>query len=588
MVFLCAVITPPRNSDSFDEALRLHRQGQLSAARSLYERILQREPRHAGALHMLGVIAACTGRPRDAVQLITRAIASEPRDPLAHHHLGLALAEAGQPLAALASFERAAGLREDYAEPCYHAGNVLRGLGRAEQALASFQRAIARRPGYAQAWSDRGLVLCERHEWQEALAHFDRALALEPSLAVAASNRAMPLRELGRLEEAVASCDQALAVDPGAVLAWCNRGSALYSLRRVPEAVVSYDRALMLQPDHAGAHVNRGLTRLLGGDFAGGWADYEWRWRDAGSWVIHERRDFRQPAWRGAEPLAGRRILLYAEQGYGDTIQFCRFASAVAARGAQVILEVPTALVSLVGSLAGVHEVVAHGRPLPPFDYHCPLLSLPLALRTTLADVPAAVPYLHGDVTRRRHWAAQVVRGDRLRVGLVWSGAHRPARPELWSANARRNLPLALLAALPGAGVEYYSLQHDVAARQELAACAAQGWPGPAIRDLTAGLQDFADTAALIEALDLVITVDTAVAHLAGALGKPVWILNRHDACWRWLLDREDSPWYPTARLYRQRRPGDWAEVLGRVRADLQQLAGTQPAASLAPARTGS
>jgi hypothetical protein len=237
-----------------------------------------------------------------------------------------------------------------------------------------------------------------------------------------------------------------------------------------------------------------------------------------------------------------------------------------------VIIEVPEALATLAHSLDGVAGVVVQGQPPPPFDWYCPLLSLPLALRTTLADVPARVPYLCPGDQRRRRWSEKLGPRERLRVGLVWSGAFRAGRPELWSANSRRNVPLTKFAPLGDADVEYYSLQKGAQAAAELAQLAGQGWHGPAMRDFTDELHDFADTAALIEQLDLVISVDTSIAHLAGALGKPVWILNRLDTCWRWMLDRDDSPWYPTARLYRQRRAGDWDDVLHRVRADLQLL----------------
>jgi len=395
---------------------------------------------------------------------------------------------------------------------------------------------------------------------------------LRRDLAVAYSNRAFALRELERFREALDSCDAAIALNPDCVEAHCNRASVLLVLQRVDEAVASFDAAIAIEPDNASMRVNRGLARLLGGDFTGGWADYEWRRKDAAGWVIHEKRDFHQPVWLGQSSPAGQRILLQSEQGYGDTIQFCRYATRLAELGAIVILEVPEALVALMQCLDGVADIVARGKPLPPFDRYCPLLSLPLAFQTTLSDVPARIPYLSPGEERRRRWNMKLSTHSRMRVGLAWSGAFRPGQPELWSANSRRNLPLHLLSLINDSDIEFYSLQKGAQAEAELAQLTASNWGGPAMRDFTGELHDFADTAALIEKLDLVISVDTSVAHLAGALGKPVWILNRFDTCWRWMLDRNDSPWYPTARLYRQPRPGDWEAVLRSVRADLQLL----------------
>jgi hypothetical protein len=259
----------------------------------------------------------------------------------------------------------------------------------------------------------------------------------------------------------------------------------------------------------------------------------------------------------------------------GDRIQFCRYAKLVADLGATVIFETESQLKDLLGSLDGVAQVVERGNALPDFDYHCPLLSLPRAFRTTLSSIPAHVPYIKSNVGKVVYWKEQLgERKTKLRVGLVWSGGFRPNRPELWSANNRRNIPLAALAPLKHLDIQFYSLQKGQPAESELTELTAGDWNGPDIIDFTCQLHDFSDTAALIENLDLVIAVDTSTSHLAGALGKPVWILNRRDSCWRWLLGRNDSPWYPTVRLYRQRAPGDWDDVVQRVRIDLMQLIG--------------
>jgi tetratricopeptide (TPR) repeat protein len=553
------------------EAVTLHNQGQLQRARQIYEEILRVEPRHFDALHLLGVIAAASRDPSRAVDLIDRAIQLNPGSPMAHNNRGAALLDLGLWEAALVSLDRAIALKGDYAQAHYNRGNVLKELKRWEEALASFDTAIALGPNDARAHYNRANVLCALRQWEAALSGFDRTIVLEPDFAEAHANRGFVLHELRRLDESVASCNRAIALKPDYVEGHCNRGSVLLAQRQVTEALSSYDRALEIDPDHAPGHVNRALALLLAGDYERGWAENEWRWRDRSSWVIREKRNFPQPQWLGRISPVGKTILLQSEQGYGDTIQFCRYAALVANLGARVILEVPRALATLLESLNGLARVVVQGEPLPYFDMFCPLLSLPLALRTTLSSIPAQVPYLAVGEDRRRVWQNKLGQRRRPRIGLVWSGGFRPARPELWSVNERRNIPLAKFAALKSLDADFYSLQKGEPAESELAELMASGWDGPDIANVAGEVGDFADSAALIEQLDLVISVDTAAAHLAGALAKPVWILNRFDACWRWLLNRDDSPWYPTARLYRQNEPGDWDGVMRAVGSDLAE-----------------
>jgi tetratricopeptide (TPR) repeat protein len=322
---------------------------------------------------------------------------------------------------------------------------------------------------------------------------------------------------------------------------------------------------LAIKPDYAEAHFHKGLACLRLGDFEPGWREYEWR-RRTKDWAIPER-NFLQLEWSGKDPLAGKTILLYAEQGFGDTIQFCRYAQLIAS-DARVVLEVPSALVLLLSSLKGIAQIVARGEPLPPFDLYCPLLSLPHAFGTTLATIPGEVPYLAADAAKAIAGRQRLADLPGLRVGLVWSG-----NPRLWKVDTsimdrRRSISVEQFRALAAVrGVSFVSLQKGEAASQTRPS-------GMVIHDWTSELHDFADTAALIEALDLVISVDTSVAHLAGALGKPVWLLNRFDTCWRWLLGRDDSPWYPTLRQFRQSEAGDWDGVLTPVRQALTQLVG--------------
>jgi hypothetical protein len=350
------------------------------------------------------------------------------------------------------------------------------------------------------------------------------------------------------------------------------------ALGRLDEAMQSFDRATDIRPDLAEAWWDKAATHLLLGDFEAGWRLFEWRWQVPGPNGLDRVVRFAEPLWTGREPLEGKTIVLYAEQGLGDTIQFVRYAELVAARGARVLLAVPKPLMRLVSALDGVDQVVDGESAAPAIDYQCPMLSLPLAFGTTLATVPARVPYLNADREESAAWRQRLPRvPGGLRIGLVWAGGHRPENPHMTAMDARRSLPLARLAPLAQPGVEFVSLQKGERAEAELRALAAEGGFARRILDVGAELGDFATTAALIDNLDLVISVDTAVAHLAGAMGKPVWLLNRADTDWRWMLGREDSPWYPTMRIFRQTVSGDWGSVIAAVREallDFSLLAG--------------
>ena len=380
-----------------------------------------------------------------------------------------------------------------------------------------------------------------------------RALALRPDFVGALSNRAVTLQALDRLDEALASLDRALALDPGSIEALTNRAGVLQELRRFDEALATYDRAVAIAPDNVEAQINRALLLLLTGDFARGWPAYEWR-RKLASW---DASTFAQPEWSD-EDIAGKRLLLHAEQGFGDTIQFARYAALAAARGAEVILAVQASLVPLLGALPGITVVAAGRGQLPAFDLHCPLLSLPRLFGTTLATIPGGVPYIVAPPDRIAAWAPHLP-ADGLRVGLTWSG--HPAN----TRDHERSIPFAHLAPLLAvAGTRFVSLQKDVRA-----ADADALWRSGNIVDLRADLRDFADTAAVVAQLDLVITVDTAVAHLAGAMGKPVWVLLPRVPDFRWLLDRATSPWYPSARLFRKGQVDTWDAVIAGVATEL-------------------
>jgi hypothetical protein len=547
------------------------------------------------------------GDPKRGLEYIDRAIAVEAVHPVPYFNRGAALRQLRRREAAVASYDKAIALKPDYAEAHLHRGDILRELKRPHAALASYERAIATglanaeahcsrgvvleelgdlkaamasyeqaiasRPDYALAYCNRANVLVKLNAWDAALDGYQRAIAIRPDYTDAFCGSGVVLKELRQMDAALSSYDQALVFSPDSAELHFNRANVLWELNRTDAALQSYDRALALKPDLSAALFNRSMVKLLAGDYESGWQDYECRWGVGSTAISLQRRAFRQPQWRGEDSLAGRTILLHSEQGLGDTLQFCRYARLVAERGATVILEVEEPLKELCSSMDGVALALAKGQTLPPFDFHCPLMSLPLAFHTRLDSIPAQVPYLHSSAEKRRSWQERLGARRRLRVGLVWSGGFRPNQPEVWSVNARRNIPLAKLAALRHPDIDFYSLQKGEPATSELANLQRRHWDGPDLIDVTDLLHTFSDTAALVEQFDLVISVDTSTAHLAGALGKPVWILNRFDTCWRWLLDRTDSPWYPTARLYRQQTAGDWDGVVQRVRSDLHDLA---------------
>jgi tetratricopeptide (TPR) repeat protein len=527
--------------------------GRNAEALASYDRSLAVAPDFSEALSNRGNALKALGRLDEALASYDRALMARPDDAQALFNRGVTLHELKRFDLALASYDRALAARPDHAEALSNRGDALRELGRLEDALASYDRALATRPDYAEAMSNRGNVLKALRRFDDALASYDAALRLRPDYPALLSNRAVTLQALDRLDEALASCDRALALRADSVEALTNRASVLQELRRFDEALATYDRAVAIAPDHAEAQTNRALLLLLTGDLARGWPAYEWR-RKLPSWV---ERGFTQPEWSG-EDIAGKRLLLHAEQGFGDTIQFARYAAQAAMRGADVVIEVQPSLKPLLGGLFGVEVVAAGLDQLPPFDLHCPLLSLPRLFATMPAIPGGGVPYIVAPADRIAAWAPRLP-ADGMRVGLAWSGHPDNARDH------ERSIPFACLASLIGVpGTRFVSLQKDIRAADadDFRRCGS-------VIDLSGELRDFADTAAVIAQLDLVITVDTAVAHLAGAMGKPVWVLLPRVPDFRWLLDRATSPCYPSARLFRKDQVDTWDAVIAGVATEL-------------------
>ena len=490
----------------------------------------------------------------------------------ARFEAGLEHLRAGRLAQATAAFEEAVAIDPGYAQAHSNLGVVLKRQGKLKEAVAAYRRAIESAPDYATAHSNLGNALRELGELKGAAAACGRAVEIDPSYAQAYSNLGLVLREQAKYADAVAACRKAVELKPDYADAHNNLGYALLGQGKLAAAIAACREAAALRPGYVGAHWNEAFTLLLAGDFEAGWEKYEWRWRK--DEFLAESRRFPQGAWDGAA-LGGGTILLHAEQGIGDTLQFVRYAPLVAARAARVIVECQRGLERLMATVAGVGEVVVKGDPLPEYSAHAPFLSLPRIFGTRLETVPAEVPYISvpADMEPPPFAPAYATQDGALRVGIVWAGS--PAH----SNDRNRSCPLEPFARLRDiAGVTLFSLQVG----PQAAALGALP-PGPAIADLGKTFTDFAATAMAVSRLDLVVTVDTAMAHLVGAMGRPVWVLLPYAPDWRWLLDRDDSPWYPTMRLFRQPRPRDWDEVFARVSAELEGLAARRGEGRAAP-----
>lgn len=440
---------------------------------------------------------------------------------------------------------------------------------RFQDALELINQAIMLNPKNAISYSNKGNILKELGRYQESLDALDMAIQFLPSYAEAYSNKGNVLQELYRYEDSIEWYDKAIELNPQYAEAYSNKGNALKLLNRYEEALGHYHISTAINPKNFDAYWHKALAQLRNGDFENGWKNYEARWFKSNP----VKFSFPQiPRLEGVAGISEKKVLIWSEQGLGDSIQFSRYIKLLKANGADVTYLVPQALLKVFEPLKKYCTLTTAIDENSFFDFHSPLLSLPLIFSTVLASVPANVPYIVPDSEKVKSLLSFVRASDRLKVGLIWNGGFRIGAPELWAVNKRRNIELDQIAALKGVeGVDFYSMQKGDPAESELIARKDLVWPE--LVNCAELLNDFSDTAALMESLDLIISVDTSSAHLAGALGKPVWILNRYDSCWRWLNGRVDSPWYPTAKIYQQKQPGNWDEVIVRVKADLNDLA---------------
>lgn len=623
----------------------LRSQGRLDEAIDTYRMLLKEQPRHAEAYNGLGIALARDGRLQEAVAAFRSAIEAAPNYPEACNNLGNALDELGHADEAISAYRDAIRLKPGYAKAYVNLAAALRKAGRADEAerasrttvnlwpqnadawrglgaalrqqkrfgeaVGAFKRAVELQPDSAAFFNDLGDALQENEKPNEAETAYRTAISLRPDHAEALTNLGALLGDLGKFDEAESILRRAIELKPdlpeprvnlGALLvtvgrfkeaeavlravnelkpglpeALTNLGSTLMLQSRPDEAVAYCREALTFDPDMADAHTALGETLIALGQYREGWREFEWRWK-LRDWSM-KPRTYPQLQWQG-EPLEGRTILLYGEQGLGDVLQFSRFIEVVASMGGRVIAEVYPALRRLIATIPGVADVIVPGEQPPSFDLHLPLLSVPRVLGTTLETVPAQVPYLHPDAASVAKWSARLSHYSGPKVGLVWSGDPRPHDVRAHELDRRRSVALTrMVPLLETPGITFFSLQKGTPAAQ-LADIPDRLRP----IDFMGEVSDFADTAALVANLDVVVTVCTSMVHLTGAIGKPVWVLSRFDAhslyaVWRSMSDRESTPWYPTARLFRQSNPATWEDVVARIAAALSNYATSRPSA---------
>lgn len=523
---------------------------------------LQHQPRHVEAHHHLGLSLAWQGKRAEAIALFRQTLELQPGHFKAWNNLGVALLEQGQKGEAVDCYRKALKVQPDYPDALFNLAVALAGEQQHDEAIAAYEKLVRLVPDHGAGLGNLGLLLLDVKRTAEALVLLNQAARLFPASADAHNNRALALMDLGRFAEAESAFLEALRLQPGHPEAHNVLGTNHAVQGRLPEALACYAHSLRLRPDYPEARWHQALTWLQTGDFERGWPEYEFRWRRKRA----RMHPFPQPLWDGT-PFPGRTLLLHTEQGVGDIFQFIRYATLAKERGGTVVVLCPAGLERVLSTCPGVDRIVPFGPTLPPGDLQAPLMSLPMIFRTTLGTIPAPVPYLSADPARIEHWRQRLSDDDALKIGIYWQGNPKHRWDRFRSFPARR---FAALAAVPG--VRLYSLQKGMGAEQ-----VAPGRLRFPLIDLGSEFVDaggaFTDAAAVLPQMDLVIGCDSALGHLAGALGVCTWVLLSTLIDWRWLDERDDSPWYPTMRLFRQRTLNDWDEVFTNVTEEVRRLA---------------
>jgi len=558
-----AAMAPQLPQVHYNLGVAFTQHGRNDDALKSFQKAASLAPNFAEAQANLGTALLTAGRLEEAVPALQKAAKLAPGIAAVHNSLGAAFKQQGLLNQSAAAYRAAIALVPDYPEALCNLAAVLCDMGELDDAAAFCRQAIERAPSLAKAHNILGVILRDQGHLAEAEEAFKSAIALAPREPEPYVNLGNLLTAQGQHDQPVRLCRQAALLAPESVEAQNNLGTALYAAGRLDDAITCFRRAVTLRPDRAEGHFHLGMALLAKGDMAAGWREYEWRWQISRMTAV--RRQFEQPAWDG-QPAPGQTLLIHAEQGLGDTLQFCRYAALAAARGLRVILEVQKPLQRLLGTLAGPQTILARGDALPHFDLQAHMLSLPHLFGTVLDTIPADIPYLSADENIAAAMQARLAKVPKtgLRVGLVWAGNSYRYVADMIAVDRRRSIApsrLAPLLAIPG--VHFINLQKE-------------GPPAPpefGLTDFMPEIHDFADTAALVSNLDLVISVDTSVAHLAGALGKPVWLLNRFVTDFRWMTHGQNTPWYPTMKIFRQSAADDWDSVIAEAAHELHGLA---------------
>ncbi|MFM9913714.1 MAG: tetratricopeptide repeat protein [Methylophilaceae bacterium] len=571
-------------SECFSKAIHAHQAGQWQTAESHYLELIQHNPAHLDGITLLGTLYLQLGHHELALRWLSQSISINPNQASTLNNVGNILRALNRHDEALNSYSRAISVNPDYADAYCNRANHLRDLQQLEAALSDCDRAITLKIDYADAYINRanilhdltrykealadadkaillnaklpvahnirGNILLAQEQYSQALTSYEHAITLNPQYADAHNNLANALRQLHRYDEMLESYAHAIAIKSDFVDAYLNRGIALECLEQHHLALEDYDRAIQIDPYHPGAHWNKAQLKLLKGDWSEGWPLYEWRWKYAKDVLVDPYPADKR--WHTGIPLHGKTILLHTEQGLGDTIQFCRYIPLLVEQGTNVVLNTSSLLKELINTLPCKLHLVTEHDALPNYDYHYPLMSLPLAFNTTITNVPCSIPYLSSSSDKQRYWQERLSGITKPKIGLIWNGN------SIHPNDRNRSTALENIAALLEQDYSFHCLQKDIRPSDR---AVMEYYPQLQLAELN----DLSDTAALIEQLDIVISVCTSVAHLAGALGKPVWIMLAKNADWRWLENRTDSPWYPSVRLFRQPSAGNWKEVIDQI-----------------------
>ena len=536
-------------------ALRYHREGNLDDAKCLYQRVLGMEPQNADALHLLGLIVYQEEQYEIAVRLITQAIQIDSTKPSFCTNLGNVLQKQGKLEESIQAYQKAIQIQPNHVEALFCLGVAFKERDRLEESIQAYQKAIAVRSDFAEAYNNLGNVFQEQGKLEESIQAYQKAIQIQPDYADTYYNLGNVLQKQGKLEESIQAYQKAIQIQPNHVDAYNDLGVIFKEKRQLDKSIQAFQKSIRLNSNFAQAHENLGMLLLLKGDFLNGWKEYEWRWRSVQK---SQKRDFKRPLWDGT-PLDGKSILVYAEQGFGDTIQFIRYIELLPDTGTIIIFACQPELKRLFKSIDRIDALVTKGEVISDFDVHIPLLSLPYIFNTTLDSIPSQTPYLYSDINS--DFAFILDNEDHFKVGIVWAGSSTHVNDRNRSVNLNQFKELLSIE-----GCEFFSLQVGLH-RADI----SQNGYDYIIKDLGKMFNDFRDTASAILQLDLVISVDTSVAHLAGALGKEVWTLLPFVPDWRWMFDRSDSPWYPSMTLFRQKKVGNWGDVFQQLKFELMQ-----------------